>query len=428
MSIIDDELLHSVYEIIYSLNNKSDKFVYLFLTFIKSYQKYFQEQIKLFFDPTSIGFVSPRLLRDPLSIDFENDSFNFEEKKSFVSEYVKGILLLIYCLRFNVEGWELKNSDFYIENYNFIQSKETNDLLTLFTELKKTLDTSTIKEKNFRSNEDENYPKFTFSQGTQQNNDNNPTDVLFTARLTAHYRSEELKNEKPLIIDKFANELAGNLEDYDSSHSYSTKRNDYGIIRTYYIDQIIEKWTKSFFYSQIVFLGAGLDARAYRLEYLKNNSHKIFELDMKELIQYKETILKKYSSFCEVIRLPTDLADTNWFDNLLKSNFSKTLPTLWILEGLVYYLEKDQVKTLLKDLDFLSLQGSILFLDVCVPAFAEVNFGPFMKHFKWGINKNDVSELFMNTSWQITSSFADDHDNGRDVGQRGMIFIEGFKN
>jgi hypothetical protein len=48
-------------------------------------------------------------------------------------------------------------------------------------------------------------------------------------------------------------------------------------------------------------------------------------------------------------------------------------------------------------------------------------------HFKWGLDIEDVPIFFSSYGWNTTSCYADDYDQGRDVGQRGLIFVHGAR-
>ncbi|MFW9841926.1 MAG: class I SAM-dependent methyltransferase [Candidatus Thorarchaeota archaeon] len=259
------------------------------------------------------------------------------------------------------------------------------------------------------------------------NIDDNTNAVPFTARLLAHYRAEETKRKVPLIFDPFAERLAGDLSSYFKKHKRTKGTGDYGVVRTYYIDEkVLKPWCDSKKKSQIVILGAGLDARAYRFSPLKDGEHTVFEVDFNVVNQYKEEILKGEKPLCKLIRLSADLANPQWIYDLQENGYSRKLPTLWILEGLAYYLERNIVVSILQNATKNCVMGSRIFVDVCVPGLTEADFGPFMAHFKWGLNQHEVAEFFRKSGWTVTSSYADDHDQGRDVGQRGLIFVRGY--
>ncbi|TXT65141.1 MAG: hypothetical protein BAJALOKI3v1_130045 [Promethearchaeota archaeon] len=251
--------------------------------------------------------------------------------------------------------------------------------------------------------------------------------IPFTARLMAHYRAKESESENPLLIDPYAEHLAGDLTDYFRTHGRYSKM-DYGIVRSHYIEEkLLKPWCHQEDESQIVLLGAGLDTKAYRFEPLKKKKHHVFEVDLPSINNYKNDLLKDEKSFCPLTRISADLSALNWMDILLKNGFQKGIPTFWIMEGLVYYLEKAKVSTLLKKINEVSAHRSRLFTDLCIPIYAEIQIGPFSKHFKWGLEKDKICEFFAQTGWKVEWDWADSHDQGRDVGQKGLYFIVGVK-
>lgn len=260
-------------------------------------------------------------------------------------------------------------------------------------------------------------------------------DLPFTARLMAYYRAQENKKERPLIVDPFAEQLAGDLSEYINGHIRFSEM-DYPIVRSYYIEEnLLTLWCNTHNKSQIVLLGAGLDTRAYRFKPLRINSHKIFEIDYPNVINYKEEVLHNEKAFCDLIRLSTDLSNPDWPFHLIKRGFSSDIPTFWVLEGLAYYIEKEEVAFLFTKLAKISTENSQIFVDILqhsrwVP-YSQPLMGnmkdPFSKHFKWGLDIKAVPAFFSATGWIVSCSFADEHDQGRNVGQKGMIFIHGVR-
>ncbi|EYU45159.1 hypothetical protein ABFS82_03G058800 [Erythranthe guttata] len=99
--------------------------------------------------------------------------------------------------------------------------------------------------------------------------------------------------------------------------------------------------------SQVVLLGAGMDARSYRLSCLKESS--VFEVDFPEVLQAKATILEAAANSSEehhhpimtaksLTRVAADLAEDDWLEKLQTSGFEPKKSTVWILEGILYYL------------------------------------------------------------------------------------------
>jgi methyltransferase (TIGR00027 family) len=249
--------------------------------------------------------------------------------------------------------------------------------------------------------------------------------IPFTARLMAHYRAQERKRDQPLIIDPFAERLAGDLSKYFKNHiRYS--QIDYPLVRSYYIEHnLLIPWCKTHMKSQIVLLGSGLDTRAYRIKALEEHNHVLFEIDFESINSYKSEILQEEQPYCKVIRISSNLQDLQWVEKLHEHDFSDTLPTFWILEGIIYYMNKSSAMSILSKSSELSIQNSQIFVDMCIPVYAEIQVGPFSKHFKWGLEKEEVPRFFRRVNWNISCEWADNYDQGRDVGQKGLIFIQG---
>jgi methyltransferase (TIGR00027 family) len=270
-------------------------------------------------------------------------------------------------------------------------------------------------------------------QYQEQISNNIEAGLPFTARLMAYYRALEYKREKPLILDPFAERLTGDLTSYLNEHIRFSEM-DYPIVRSYYIEEnLLTPWCKNNNRSQIILLGAGLDTRAYRFKPLQKNVHTIFEIDFPVVNRYKDEILKDQIPYCEIIRLYTDLSKVNWSFDLIKRGFSKDTPTFWVLEGLAYYMEKEAFASLLTEAKEISTENSQIFVDIMhasrwvpFPYTSDIEFtDPYSRHLKWGLNIQEVSAFFAKTGWTVTCAFADDFDQGRNVGQKGMIFIHG---
>ena len=257
------------------------------------------------------------------------------------------------------------------------------------------------------------------------NIDEEDDGIPFTARLMAYYRAQENKKDDPLFVDPFAERLAGNLYSYFKKEE-SFAINDYPLIRSYYIDNhLLISWCNMHFNSQIVILGAGLDTRAYRLNPLQLGNHVIYEIDFPIINHYKEDILKDENPLCRLKRVSTDLSKPDWSSQLIESDFSTDIPIFWMLEGLVYYMEQENVISLLKEIANLSTRDSQLFVDTCDPVCAEVDFGPFFGHFKWGLTKEEILPFFSKTGWEVSCFNAEDYDHGIFVGTGLMMFNHG---
>lgn len=114
---------------------------------------------------------------------------------------------------------------------------------------------------------------------------------------------------------------------------------------------------------QLVILGAGYDTRAYRIEGLKKI--KTFEVDRPETQAFKiEKIRKIFSSLPDhVVYTPADLATNDFGKKLLEMGYSRSLKTLFLMEGLLMYLSPETVDEILSFIVRNSSRGCCILFD-----------------------------------------------------------------
>jgi methyltransferase (TIGR00027 family) len=108
---------------------------------------------------------------------------------------------------------------------------------------------------------------------------------------------------------------------------------------------------------QVVILAAGLDARAFRLDW--PDGVQLFELDLPNLFAFKEAVLDQQGATPRCIRtvVAVDLRE-EWPADLMGAGFDPELPSAWTAEGLFGYLTHDDVVRLLVSLGELSARSS----------------------------------------------------------------------
>lgn len=90
-----------------------------------------------------------------------------------------------------------------------------------------------------------------------------------------------------------------------------------------------------------------MDTRAYRLNCLKGSN--VFEVDFPELLHVKDTLLQAAIGSTNeheqmrmraksLTRVAADIRDDNWLEKLQRSGFIPERDTVWLLEGILYYL------------------------------------------------------------------------------------------
>src|SRR6185369_919303 len=98
----------------------------------------------------------------------------------------------------------------------------------------------------------------------------------------------------------------------------------------------------------VINLAAGLDARPYRLALPA--SLKWIEVDLPEITDYKEGLLRNEKPLCTLERVRLDLSDVKSRRELFQQIAKESKRTLIISEGLVIYLSSEEVGLLATDL------------------------------------------------------------------------------
>eukprot|EP00262_Sarcandra_glabra_P002715 TRINITY_DN13115_c0_g1_i1.p1 TRINITY_DN13115_c0_g1~~TRINITY_DN13115_c0_g1_i1.p1 ORF type:complete len:341 (+),score=32.49 TRINITY_DN13115_c0_g1_i1:194-1216(+) len=173
---------------------------------------------------------------------------------------------------------------------------------------------------------------------------------------------------KHVINDPVADVLAGesylrNLYEKIKEDRIKNAREVSGVIlavRTLWFDSKIESALKSFSSgeAQVVLLGAGMDARAYRLSCLKESS--VFEVDFPKLLQMKAALLQAVVGSVEdqqpkmlaksLTRVAADIRESDWLEKLQKCGYAPERNTVWVLEGFLYYLSDLHAMQVLKSI------------------------------------------------------------------------------
>lgn len=102
-------------------------------------------------------------------------------------------------------------------------------------------------------------------------------------------------------------------------------------------------------------LAAGMDARAYRLPWQPGTT--VYEVDQPRVTTIKDERLAGEQPRCHRVTVGIDLAD-DWPKALRSYGFSSSAPAVWLVEGLLQYLEASDVGALFTRIDALSAPGS----------------------------------------------------------------------
>lgn len=169
-----------------------------------------------------------------------------------------------------------------------------------------------------------------------------------TARWVAVYRARESARPDAVFHDPFAQRLAGERgEEIARSMPFAEKNTWPFVARTWIIDQLIGKLVEQGF-DMVINLAAGLDARPYRLQL--PSSLQWVEIDLPEILEYKEEVLSQDRPNCRLERIKLDLSEEAARRELF-ANLGRTgQRALTVAEGLLVYLSEEEVGSLARDL------------------------------------------------------------------------------
>jgi methyltransferase (TIGR00027 family) len=196
-----------------------------------------------------------------------------------------------------------------------------------------------------------------------------------TALGVAGGRAAETESEHPLISDPYARmfldavgggmpDLYGRVEDLPPELTAVDPRmpermeamRGYLACRTLFFDEFFLA-AASDGVRQVVILAAGLDARAWRLDWPAGTI--VYELDLPKVLAFKETTLQAHGvqPRATYVGVPVDLRH-DWPAALRATGFDPALPTAWAAEGLLPYLTAEAQDVLFERIASLSGPGS----------------------------------------------------------------------
>jgi methyltransferase (TIGR00027 family) len=173
-------------------------------------------------------------------------------------------------------------------------------------------------------------------------------NISDTARWAAVFRARETERPDAMFRDPYAQRLAGKLGvDIANTLPEGNKHAWAWVARTYLFDQFITQELQQGT-DMVVNLAAGLDARPYRMKLPA--SFPWIEVDLPEILTYKEGILANEKPTCALERVRLDLSDGNARRSLFAELDRRAKRILVLTEGLLIYLSAEEVAALAKDL------------------------------------------------------------------------------
>ncbi len=207
------------------------------------------------------------------------------------------------------------------------------------------------------------------------------TSVGSTALFVAAARALEAQRDDPLAVDPYgevfcravggswADVLDGNAPDHRLKSEFGEVFQTFVGARTRYYDNYFRRASAEGV-RQMVILAAGLDCRAYRLDWPADTV--VFELDQPKVLEFKRAVLADHgaSPSAERREVAVDLRE-DWPKALLHSGFDPARPSGWLAEGLLMYLPGSAQEQLYTGIDSLTTPGSQVALGEVQPLPAE---------------------------------------------------------
>ncbi len=236
--------------------------------------------------------------------------------------------------------------------------------------------------------------------------DSDRAAVAGTALMVAAIRARESTRPDRLFTDPFAATLAGETgrQMLEAAVARSGDRTTMQIVvRTRFWDEALLQAGETC--GQVVLVAAGMDARAYRLGWPSGTV--VFELGQPAVIAAKGELLAHDRPQCRRVPIGTDLAD-DWPAALHQAGFDPATPAVWLMEGLLQYLDGEAVARIFDRITELSAPSSVLCYDV---VGASLLAAPFMTELlnsmaangaPWLFGTDDPGALAQQRGWSAT--------------------------
>lgn len=203
--------------------------------------------------------------------------------------------------------------------------------------------------------------------GSQRSDDDQwdiVSSVGYTALLVAGWRALHAASPQPLVRDEYAKVfidasgdpyLAGALANPGTSEDETAFPRLYGVQTRFFDDFFTSAGDAGI--RQAVIVAAGLDSRAYRLDWPDGTT--VFEVDLPKVLEFKSRVLGERGATPKArrVEVAADLR-TEWSRTLEAAGFDTETPSAWSVEGVLPYLTDEAQNTLFTRISGLSAPGS----------------------------------------------------------------------
>jgi methyltransferase (TIGR00027 family) len=173
-------------------------------------------------------------------------------------------------------------------------------------------------------------------------------NISDTARWVAYFRARETQRPDALFRDPFAERLAGERGfEIANTLAQGNKHEWAWVARTYLFDQFLSREIQEGS-DLVVNLAAGLDSRPYRMDL--SSTLQWVEVDLPEIVSYKEEVLGNEKPKCQLERISLDLSDVAGRRALFAELNLRAKNITVVTEGLLIYFSAEEVASLAGDL------------------------------------------------------------------------------
>ncbi|MER6271144.1 SAM-dependent methyltransferase [Streptomyces sp900105755] len=226
-------------------------------------------------------------------------------------------------------------------------------------------------------------------------------DALFRDPLAAAMLS--VLSEDPVLADV--------AEVIKQTHNSARGFPAYFAVRTRFFDDEILAGVRGGI-RQVVTLAAGVDGRTVRLDLPAGT--RWFEVELPEMTMFKDALIENSGLplTCERLGVVADLRE-DWQSALRTAGFDPGQPTVWLIEGLLMYLNDTAGEALIAGLTELSAPGSRLMLEHLKAAMLEEEGRPVRERVeeqgaKWLSARDDLAEWLGSHGWRTQVYAGDD--------------------
>ena len=218
-------------------------------------------------------------------------------------------------------------------------------------------------------------------------------DVQETLLIPLYFRAKESARSDALFHDPHAARIVPTIAYDFSRFDAAWQLCGDVVVRTTVFDRWVGQFIDQHPDAVIVNLGAGLDARFWRLD---NGSIRWFDLDMPDSIDLRNAFLPAHD---RVETIAMSLFDTGWMDRI-----ERNAPLLFVAEALLFYFPRDEVRDVMAAMAKRFPGSTMMFQSVAPEIAGRASSVPLLRQtnaqLHWGLHTGRELE-----SWDIGARF-----------------------